>query len=308
MSDVAPLNIVFAGTPDFAVPTLSALLSSSHRVVAVYTQPDRPRGRGQKLSPSPVKQLALGNALPVEQPVTLRDGEAQQRLASYQPDLMVVVAYGLILPVAVLNIPRFGCINVHASLLPKWRGAAPIQRAIEAGDAETGVTIMQMAKGMDTGDILQQASCPIESTTTSAELFKTLAGLGAETLLETLVTLQAGELVPTAQSESQVSYANKITKEEALIDWHQPAIKIHRKVCAFNPWPMCYFESQLGRIRVWQTQVLPQAGVHSPGAILQQTPEGIDVATGEGLLRILTLQLPGKKPMSVKDFLLAHQL
>ncbi|MGL4206431.1 MAG: methionyl-tRNA formyltransferase [Aeromonadaceae bacterium] len=296
------LRIIFAGTPDFAAQHLQALLDAKLNIVAVYTQPDRPAGRGNKLCASPVKSLAEQYNLPVMQPESLRQSEPQQQLATLQADLMIVVAYGLILPKAVLDTPRLGCINVHGSLLPRWRGAAPIQRAIWAGDAETGVTIMQMDEGLDTGAMLQRVSCPIEPDDTSASMYNKLARLGPQALLTTIQTLAQGNILATPQDNLHANYAQKLSKEEARLEWQLPATQLERCVRAFNPWPVSYFEVEQQNIKVWQACVLPLSTTLAPGTIVQATREGIDVATGEGVLRLLTLQPPGKKPM------LAHEL
>lgn len=299
------LRIVFAGTPDFAARHLSSLLASHHEVVAVFTQPDRPAGRGKKLTPSPVKVLAEAHGVPVHQPVSLKKPEGQAELAQYQADVMVVVAYGLILPQAVLDMPRLGCLNVHGSLLPRWRGAAPIQRAIWAGDKDTGVTIMQMDKGLDTGAMLQKASLAIEAGDTSASLYEKLAELGPVALLETLDKLES--LTPQTQDDSLANYAEKLSKEEARIDWHQEAAFIERCVRAFNPWPVSHFEVQEQSVKLWQAEVLNTPCSDSPGTIIACGKSGIDVATGNGVLRILQLQLPNKKAMSASDVLNARQ-
>ena len=297
------LKLIFAGTPDFAARHLAALLSSDHEVVAVYTQPDKPAGRGQKLTASPVKELALANDLPVYQPASLRNEAAQAELAALGADLMVVVAYGLILPKAVLDTPRLGCLNVHGSLLPRWRGAAPIQRAIWAGDAETGVTIMQMDVGLDTGAMIRKVSCPIASDETSASLYDKLAELGPQALVDTLNAMAAGETAAEAQDDALANYAQKLSKEEARIDWSMEAVAIERCIRAFNPWPISWFEVAEQTIKVWQAEVIDSDHGQSAGTLLKADKQGIDVATGKGVLRLLTLQPPGKKAMSVPDLL-----
>ena len=297
------LKLIFAGTPDFAARHLAALLSSDHEVVAVYTQPDKPAGRGQKLTASPVKELALAHNLPVYQPATLRKEEAQAELAALGADLMVVVAYGLILPKAVLDTPRLGCINVHGSLLPRWRGAAPIQRSIWAGDAETGVTIMQMDVGLDTGAMIRKVSCPIAADETSASLYDKLAGLGPQALVDTVNAMAAGNTAAEAQDDAQANYAEKLSKEEARIDWSMEAVAIERCIRAFNPWPISWFEVADQTVKVWQAEVITQDHVQRAGTLLKADKQGIDVATGKGVLRLLTLQPPGKKAMSVTDLL-----
>ena len=297
------LKLIFAGTPDFAARHLAALLSSDHEVVAVYTQPDKPAGRGQKLSASPVKELALAHSLPVYQPASLRNEAAQAELAALGADLLVVVAYGLILPKAVLDTPRLGCINVHGSLLPRWRGAAPIQRAIWAGDAETGVTIMQMDVGLDTGAMIRKVSCPIAFDETSASLYDKLAELGPQALVETLNAMAAGDTAAETQDDALANYAQKLSKEEARIDWSMEAVAIERCIRAFNPWPISWFEVAEQTIKVWQAEVLEQEHGQTAGTLLKADKQGIDIATGKGVLRLLTLQPPGKKAMSVSDLL-----
>ena len=308
MSD--PLKIIFAGTPEFAATALNALLTTRHEVAAVYTQPDRPAGRGRKLQPSPVKQLALEHGIEVRQPAKLKDPADQAALRELEADLMVVVAYGLLLPQAVLDAPRLGCINIHASLLPRWRGAAPIQRAILAGDAESGVTIMQMEAGLDTGPMLHILKTPILRDDTGGSLHDRLAELGARALLESLDAIGGKALVPRPQDDERATYAKKLDKQEALIDWSRPAAAIDRQVRAFNPWPVaqCDFEGQA--MRIWQTRLLEHeapAGIE-PGTVLEAGKAGIDVATGDGVLRILQLQMPGKRAMAAADFLNAHRV
>ncbi len=302
------LKILFAGTPEFAATTLQALLDSEHSVCAAYTQPDRPAGRGRKLKASPVKALAEAHGIPVRQPASLRDSEVQRELAGFGADIMVVVAYGLILPKAVLETPPLGALNVHASLLPRWRGAAPIQRAILAGDHETGVTIMQMDEGLDTGDMLLKVRTPINAEDTAQTLHDRLARLGAEALLETLRRLQAGSLTPEPQDDSQATYAAKIDKAEARIDWQQPAAAIDRQVRAFNPWPVAFTRLDGDNLRIWQARPLDAPSDAPPGTVLAEGREGIDVACGEGRLRITRLQLPGGRPLDAEAFLNAHHL
>lgn len=300
MSD--SLKIIFAGTPDFAARHLAALLSSGHNVVGVFTQPDRPAGRGNKLTASPVKQLAEQHGLPVFQPKSLRPEENQQWVAQLHADVMVVVAYGLILPEAVLAMPRLGCINVHGSLLPKWRGAAPIQRSLWAGDSETGVTIMQMDVGLDTGDMLRKLSCPIEPEDTSASLYNKLADLGPKGMLDTLAQLASGTAVPEVQNEALVSYAEKLSKEEARLDWSLSASQLERCIRAFNPWPVSYFVVDEQLVKVWKASVLPHVDKQA-GEIVQADKRGIQVATADGVLNIEELQPAGKKAMPVQDLL-----
>lgn len=298
----APLKIIFAGTPDFAARHLDALLASEHQVVGVFTQPDRPAGRGNKLTPSPVKTLAQSRDIPVFQPKSLRPAENQQLVADLEADVMVVVAYGLILPQAVLAMPRLGCINVHGSLLPRWRGAAPIQRALWAGDSETGVTIMQMDVGLDTGDMLYKLSCPITAQDTSATLYDKLAQLGPQGLLETLSQLAEGRAQPEKQDDAQANYAEKLSKEEARLDWQLSAAQLERAIRAFNPWPVSYFLIEDQPVKVWQASVLPHVA-KQPGEILAADKHGIQVATAEGVLNLQLLQPAGKKAMSAQDLL-----
>ncbi|MEH4622504.1 methionyl-tRNA formyltransferase [Phytobacter diazotrophicus] len=301
MSD--SLRIIFAGTPDFAARHLDALLSSEHQIVGVFTQPDRPAGRGKKLMPSPVKVLAEEKGIPVFQPVSLRPQENQQLVADLQADVMVVVAYGLILPKAVLEMPRLGCLNVHGSLLPRWRGAAPIQRSLWAGDTETGVTIMQMDVGLDTGDMLYKLSCPITAEDTSATLYDKLAQLGPQGLLATLTQIAAGTATPEIQDETQVTYAEKLSKEEALLDWSLPAEQLERCIRAFNPWPMSYFVIEDQPVKVWKASVINSQAKAEPGTIIEANKQGIQVATAEGILNLESLQPAGKKAMNAQDLL-----
>lgn len=307
-----PLNIVFAGTPDFAVPALTALIDSPHRIVGVYTQPDRPAGRGRKLTPSPVKTTALAHDLPVYQPENFKQASDRDALQALNPDLMVVVAYGLILPQPVLDIPTHGCLNIHGSLLPRWRGAAPIQRAIEAGDSHTGVTIMQMAAGLDTGPMLTTMSTPIAPEDTAQTLHDRLAELGAQALLETLTQLTGPGLTPTPQNEAEATYARKLSKAEAAIDWSQPAQPLAHKIQAFNPWPVATASLSDQTLRLWQAQCLTDGAdcpdAARPGTVLAVTPEGVDVATGHGILRLQQVQPPGKKAMPAYDFAQSRQL
>ncbi|EEX35263.1 MULTISPECIES: methionyl-tRNA formyltransferase [Vibrio] len=298
-----PLKIVFAGTPDFAARHLAALLSSEHEVIAVYTQPDRPAGRGKKLTASPVKNIALEHDIPVYQPENFKSDDAKQELADLNADLMVVVAYGLLLPQAVLDTPKLGCINVHGSILPRWRGAAPIQRSIWAGDQETGVTIMQMDIGLDTGDMLKIATLPIEATDTSASMYEKLAGLGPQALVECLADIADGKASPEKQDDELANYAKKLSKEEARINWNDDAEHIERCVRAFNPWPMSHFEAADNSIKVWQSRVDVQTTTEAPGTILQADKTGIYIATGKHVLVLEQLQVPGKKAMPVQDIL-----
>ena len=297
------MKIIFAGTPDFAAAHLQALIDSpQHSVIAVYTQPDRPAGRGKKLKASAVKLLAEANSLPVFQPQSLKDPEQQQILADLQADIMVVVAYGLILPQAILDTPKLGCINVHGSILPRWRGAAPIQRAIEAGDEETGVTIMQMDAGLDTGAMLCISRCPIESTDSSATMYKKLEELGAPALLSTLDKLQDNKALAVVQDDSQSCYAAKIDKSEALIDWSKPAAVLDRQIRAFNPFPAAYTTLGDLRIKVWQAALGP-ASTQAAGQIISADNSGILVSCGEQSLLLTVIQLPGKSRMPVSEIL-----
>jgi methionyl-tRNA formyltransferase len=305
---VSSLAIVFAGTPDFSVPALEALLTSEHRVLAVYTQPDRPAGRGQQVTMSAVKQAALRRGLPVEQPATLRDADAVAHLAAYSPDVMIVVAYGLLLPQAVLEVPRLGCLNIHASLLPRWRGAAPIQRAILAGDAETGVAIMQMEAGLDTGPVLLERRTGIGDRETAATLHDRLAALGGKALLETLEIVASGSARPQPQPASGATYASKIHKEEALIDWTRSARDLDRQVRAFTPWPVAESLWNGRQLRIWEAMPLPTTASAAPGTVIAAQPSGIDVATGDGVLRLTRVQLAGRKAASAADFINAHRL
>jgi len=297
------LRIIFAGTPDFAARHLDALLSSGHQVVGVFTQPDRPAGRGKKLMPSPVKVLAEEHGLPIFQPASLRPQENQQLVADLNADVMVVVAYGLILPKAVLDMPRLGCINVHGSLLPRWRGAAPIQRSLWAGDADTGVTIMQMDVGLDTGDMLYKLSCPITDEDTSATLYDKLAELGPKGLIDTLQQLADNRVQPEVQDEALVTYAEKLSKEEARLDWSLPAAQLERCIRAFNPWPMSWLEIDGQPVKVWQASVIAGPVNAAPGTIVEANKQGVQVATVEGILNLESLQPAGKKAMSAQDLL-----
>ncbi|MBM7062665.1 methionyl-tRNA formyltransferase [Pseudomonas sp. UL073] len=294
-----PLRIVFAGTPDFAAEHLKALLASRHQIVAVYTQPDRPAGRGQKLAPSPVKQLAAAHDIPVHQPASLRNAEAQAELAALQPDLLVVVAYGLILPQVVLDIPRLGCINSHASLLPRWRGAAPIQRAVEAGDAESGVTVMQMEAGLDTGPMLLKVHTPIAASDTGGSLHDRLAELGPPAVLQAIDGLAAGNLVGEVQDDAQATYAHKLSKDEGRLDWQLPAAELERRIRAFSPWPGTH--SLLGGEPLKVLAATLGEGSGQPGQILAASKDGLTVACGAGSLRLTRLQLPGGKPLAFAD-------
>lgn len=298
-----PPRIAFAGTPMFAVRSLQALLDANYRISVVYTQPDRKAGRGRKLTPSPVKELAQEHALPIEQPQSMKTAGVVEQLREYAPDVLVVVAYGLILPREILNAPRFGGINVHASLLPRWRGAAPVQRAILAGDTETGISIMALTEGLDCGPVLLRESCPIGPRQTAGELHEHLSVLGAECLLRALDGLFAGTLSGTPQDDSLATYAAKIAPGEAEIDWSLPAITIDRMVRAFNPVPGARAAIAGQDLKIWSAQALKQSAGASPGSVLGASPEGIDVCTGEGVLRVTRVQEAGRKAVSAADFL-----
>ena len=298
------LKIIFAGTPDFSALHLRAIIDSKHQLLAVYTQPDRPAGRGKKLQASPVKRLALEQGIPVYQPPTLRSAQAQLCLQELGADLMVVVAYGLILPQAVLDTPALGCLNVHASLLPRWRGAAPIQRAIEAGDRESGITIMQMDAGLDTGDMLATQTCPISATTTAASLHDSLALLGTPLLLQVLDNLSSYQQQRCKQDDSLATYANKILKPEAEINWHLDAPLLARQIRAFNPFPICFTTLAGERVKIWQARIASTiAAPEVPGVILRADHQGILVNCGSGQLSITSLQLPGGKPLAAQEVL-----
>ncbi len=325
------MRIIYAGTPEFSVAALDALIASPHEIIAVYTQPDRPAGRGRGFKASPVKEKALQHNIPVYQPESLKSEQAQQELKTLDADLMVVTAYGLLLPVPVLEAPRLGCINIHASLLPRWRGAAPIQRAILAGDKKTGITIMQMDKGLDTGDMLAIASCDISNKDTASSLHDKLMVLGAKTLMSALPAIAEQTVDRVKQNDDAACYAAKLTKAEAEINWQQSAVEIERAVRAYNSWPVayCHYEkntnasgsastsgskasgTKLIMMRVWQAEVAPQVALTKksmPGSVIAESVEGIDVITGDGVLRITELQAEGKRRMSVADFLNANSL
>ena len=310
------LKLGFAGTPPFAVPALDALARSRHPVAAVFTQPDRPAGRGQTLNLSAVKRRALELGLPVHQPSTFKSEDAAETLRGLGLDALVVVAYGLILPAAVLAIPRTGCFNIHASVLPRWRGAAPIQRALLAGDTLTGVTIMRMEAGLDTGPVLAVREMPISERDTAGTLHDRLASAGALLMVETLDAVAAGAACERAQSAEGVTYADKIGKSEALIDWRAAAPQILRRVRAFNPWPIAETRFGGAQLRIWEAELAPAArpripaipSAPAPGSVLAASSDGIDVACGSGALRIRRLQLAGRKPLAAGDFIKAQRL
>lgn len=305
MSDY--LRIIFAGTPYFAALHLASLIKSPHRVIGVFTQPDRPAGRSNRLHVSAVKKLALQHSIPVFQFSSLHKPEEQQKVANLEADIMVVVAYGLILPQAVLDLPRLGCINVHGSLLPRWRGAAPIQRSLWAGDVQTGVTIIQMNAGIDTGAILYKLACDILPEDTSATLYDKLAKIGPMALLITLDQLKSGHQIAEPQDEEQATYAGKLSKDEARLNWYLPAIQLERQIRAFNPWPVSYFIVKEQLVKVWAASVLHDAHYNVPGNILSADKDGIKIATSNGILILTLLQLAGKKPILVQDLLNSHR-
>lgn len=300
------LRLAFAGTPEFAVPALAATIASGNQLVGVWTQPDRPAGRGRKLTASPIKQVALRHEIPVFQPASLKTAQAQAELAALKVDLLIVVAYGLILPKAVLALPRFGCWNVHASLLPRWRGAAPIQRAIEAGDRQTGVCLMQMAAGLDTGPVLLHLETPIDDQQSAGALSERLSLLGAQVLKDGLTLLRIGvKPVAQAQDDGAASYARKIDKREALLDLTQPAAQLALRVRAFDPWPVAETMLAGERVRIYAAQAVEGHGA-APGTVIAATAAGIDLATGAGHLRLLRVQRPGARPISAAEYLHAR--
>lgn len=300
---MSSLNIVFAGTPAFGLPCLDALAQSNHRIQAIYTQPDRPAGRGRKLQASAVKEWALTKEIPVYQPLNFKNQETIDELAALKPDLMIVIAYGLILPKAVLEIPRLGCVNVHASLLPRWRGASPIQHAILYGDAESGVTIMQMDVGMDTGDMLHKVTCSITQQDTANTLHDKLAQISAQPLLATIEALANHTAVPEVQKNELATYAGKINKEDACINWQQSAAEIDQKIRAFNPWPIAYTHLNEEVLRIHQAQVVAVEGAQAPGTVVSIDKKGMLVATGKQALLVEKIQLPGGKIISIADWL-----
>ncbi|MGB0943924.1 MAG: methionyl-tRNA formyltransferase [Marinomonas sp.] len=308
LQEKTPLKIVFAGTPEFAAASLKALIDSSnnenHQVIAVYSQPDRPAGRGQKLVASPVKQLALEHEIPVYQPLNFKLEEDRQVLANLDADIMVVAAYGLILPKTVLDTPKLGCINVHASLLPRWRGAAPIHRSLIEGDKETGITIMQMDVGLDTGDMLSKVSCDILDEDTSADLHDRLAPLGGSLLVETLRQIKEGKHQAEKQDDTLANYASKLTKQEGLIDWHTPAADLARKIRGLSPWPGSYLETEKGNIKIHQAS-LHNLEVNSsePGTVIEINKDSVIVAAQEGSIALQMVQFPGGKRLAIRDAL-----
>lgn len=307
------IKIIFAGTPEFALSALRLLIDSPYEICAIYTQPDRPAGRGQKLVASPIKTAALAYNLPVYQPLTLKDPVVQGQFRELAADLFVDVAYGLLIPAAILEMPKFGCINIHPSLLPRWRGAAPLPRAIMAGDNVTGVTIMQMDRGLDTGDIYKQTTIPIENNDTTAILRDRCADIGARLLLEVIDEIVTGTAKTTAQDHQKSTYADKVSKEEGIIDWRKSAVAIERVIRAFIPWPVAHTKIDDQYIRVWQAEIKDEQGreqvdnLNSPGTIVRVDNNSIDVATGDGVLSLLKLQFSGKKPLQVSEIIKGRQ-
>lgn len=305
----SPLRVVYAGTPDFAVPALQRLIDGPDTVVGVYTQPDRPAGRGRRLRPSPVKQCAERAGIAVFQPRSLRDTAAQVELAGLAPDVLVVAAYGLLLPAAVLDIPRLGCLNIHASLLPRWRGAAPIQRALLAGDDETGVCLMEMVAALDAGPVVTSRSTLITEADTGGSLHDRLSELGAELLMDSLHSWSRGEISARPQDDSAATYAAKLSKDEADFDWNRGADELARQVRAFDPWPVARTSLSGADLRIWRAVALQEAaGTPPPGTVIAAGAGGIDVAAGKGALRILELQPPGRRRQSAAEFLNGHRI
>ena len=304
-------RIIYAGTPNFAIPALQALIdiqSDHYEVIAIYTQPNRPAGRGRKMQASPVKQYALDTGITIYQPCNFKQPEDCQVLLDLKPDLMIVVAYGLLLPKFILNIPTHGCVNLHASLLPRWRGAAPIQRAIEGGDVETGITLMKMDTGLDTGNILAKSITTINNTETGKILHDRLSKLSASLLIQHLPALLTGKLTGKKQNEAQTNYAKKLSKEEAELDFSLSALTLSRKIRAMNPWPICYTQHKRKPLRFWMAEVTTGKSSAQFGTVISCTKQGLDIATGKGILRITKLQLPGGKPLTIQDFANAHNL
>ena len=302
------LAVAFAGTPDFALPALNAVAASRHRIVVVYTQPDRPAGRGRKLGASPVKQRALALQLPIEQPRTLRDEEAVRTLSMHAPDVMLVVAYGLLLPKAILDTPKLGCLNIHASLLPRWRGAAPVARAIEAGDDRTGVCIMQMEAGLDTGPVMLRREIEIEPCETAGQLQARLAVLGASLAVEALDALASGRISAEPQDESRATWARKLDKSEARLDWREPALVLERRVRAYNPWPVADALYDGMQLRIFDAAAVAAPKGAAPGTILAADAAGIVVMTGDQALALKRVQLPGRRAVGAAEFANAHRL
>ncbi len=302
------LRIVYAGTPEFAVPALEALIASKHQVVAVYTQPDRPAGRGRKMKSSPVKQVAIKAGIAIEQVESFKTDEALETLRAYKADLIVVAAYSLLLPQSVLDIPRYGCLNIHGSLLPRWRGAAPIHRAIQAGDKETGVTIMQMALGLDTGDMLYKIRCPITAKDTGQSIHDQLAQDGAKALLKTLDLLISGQLKAEVQNDTLSCYAHKLDKKQAEIDWSRSAVEIDRTIRAYNPWPVAYTTKNSKPVRFFMSSAIESTVSGQIGEVVAESKQGIEIITAEGSVLITRLQMPNAKVLDVKDFINGRSL
>lgn len=297
------LTVVFAGTPEFGLPCLEALNASEHSLKAIYTQPDRPAGRGRSMQASAVKEWALNKQIPVYQPLNFKDPATRDELAALKPDVLIVIAYGLILPKAVLDIPKYGCINVHASLLPRWRGASPIQHAVLYGDEESGVSIMQMDVGMDTGAVLAKAVCPILSEDTAGDLHDTLAEISAPALLATLKDLMQGQATAQAQDNALATYAGKINKQDAQINWQRSAVEIDRLIRAFNPWPIAFTQLGLENLRIYKAQPTAIESSKAPGTVLSIDKKGMLVATGDKALLVEKIQFPGAKVMEIADWL-----
>jgi methionyl-tRNA formyltransferase len=301
------MNIIFAGTPDFSVPTLKSLINSRHTICAIYTQPDRPAGRGRKIQLSPVKQCALDAAIPVEQPLNFKTADSINTLASYKPDLIIVVAYGIILPIDVLTLPTHGCINIHASLLPRWRGAAPIQRAILSGDEETGVTLMQMDKGLDTGDMLAKVKYTIEQSDTSSTLHDKLSTLGTDALITLLDDAEKGQLNPVPQLDTDATYAKKLDKQEALLGWDKTSVEIQRSIQGYNPWPVAHTLLNGKSLRIWQANLTQEQTNHPPGHI-KTIKNQMFIACADKYIEITELQPANKRRMTASEYLAAHQI
>ena len=299
------MKIIYMGTPDFAVGPLKALIEAGHEICAVVTQPDRQKGRGKEMAPSPVKECAMEYGLPVLTPVKIKEAEAIEELKRYPADIFVVAAFGQILSEEILNMPEYGCVNIHASLLPKYRGAAPIQWSIIDGEKETGVTIMQMDKGLDTGDILFQKKVPITEEETGASLFDKLAEAGAELIVEALAKIEKGEVIPLKQDDNNSCYAKMLSKSTGKIDWNKSAVEIERLVRGLNSWPSAYTEYKGKQLKIWKAEVLPHIE-GKPGTIAKVTKDAVIVCTGDGALSLLEIQLEGKKRMSTKEFLLGR--
>lgn len=301
------MRIIFAGTPEISAAVLQALIDAKHNIIACLTQPDRPQGRGLHLTPSPVKVLATAHNIPVYQPQNLKGTEIQAQLQALNADVMVVIAYGLILPKVILNMPRLGCINIHASLLPRWRGAAPIQHAILAGDTATGITIMQMDAGLDTGDMLAIYPCAITEKTTTASLFQELTKLSQHAIVDSLDKLAKNELTAIPQDNARATYADKLSKQQAEITWSKTALEIDREIRAYNPWPVAYTRLNAITIRIWQACISNKTTNAAPGTIVALDKQGIHVATGTGVICLERLQLPGKKQLDANDIIHAHK-